>query len=687
MNILNNISLKRKLIAFALIFSIIPVVLMGVYAYQQAEQAISTEIQENLEKQLVIEKTYIVSTFENAQNKVNDDLKAAQALMETKGSPSIINGELVFGEDYVVNGNHEVVDNINSMLGDSATIFQVMDGEAIRVSTTNTRDDGSRATGTPVSQQVYDTVVVDGDVYYGRAWVVNEWHRSAYKPIKDISGNVVGILGIGVDEDPFWQQMEEQLLGLTVGETGYFYVMDSQGNLLIHPNSKGESVYDNAFIQEILTNKEGYVEYEWEGRDKVSAYTYYEPTDWYIASTAYKEEFTGPLDAIRNGLIAAVLIFAVIGLVIGLTFSKSITKPLDEVVGVANSVSEGNLAVTISNDSTDELGILSNSMRKMVSNLGKLVEEVQNGSISVSSAAEEMAATSQEVTACSSQISSAINRITEGAQSQYVKSDEIAKAMADMTSNTQSIAEKAQLAAETATTASNLIQDVGNQSENLISQMNVIQTSSMVSAEVIRELDQKSAQISEIVSIITSIADQTNLLALNAAIEAARAGEHGRGFAVVADEVRKLAENSGDAAHQISDLIGEIQEGTHKAVESVESSVSSVGTGVIALNETVAAVKRIVEGGGKVARMAEDIAAAAQEQSASIEEITASVEEVSTISQQSAAETQETSAAIEQQTASMEEIATSAQKLASLSEDLQDGIKMFKLGSNEAIDG
>lgn len=169
MNILNNIDLKRKLIAFALIFSIIPVVLMGAYAYQQAEQAISFEIQDNLEKQLVIEKTYIVSTFESAQNKVNNDLTAAQALIETKGSPSIINGELVFGEDYVVNRNHEVVDNINSILGDSATIFQVMDGEAIRVSTTNVKDDGNRATGTAVSQKVYDTVVVDGDVYYGRA--------------------------------------------------------------------------------------------------------------------------------------------------------------------------------------------------------------------------------------------------------------------------------------------------------------------------------------------------------------------------------------------------------------------------------------------------------------------------------------------------------------------------------------
>jgi methyl-accepting chemotaxis protein len=165
-----------------------------------------------------------------------------------------------------------------------------------------------------------------------------------------------------------------------------------------------------------------------------------------------------------------------------------------------------------------------------------------------------------------------------------------------------------------------------------MAQMEEIRKASMESATAIKELDNKSKQIGEIVSLITNIADQTNLLALNAAIEAARAGEHGRGFAVVADEVRKLAEESRDAAKEISRLISQIQHDTGVVVGSVERGNITVASGVEALNETVGAMKEIVQGAIKTAEMVQEIAAAAQEQSASIEQITASVEEITSIS-------------------------------------------------------
>jgi methyl-accepting chemotaxis protein len=207
--------------------------------------------------------------------------------------------------------------------------------------------------------------------------------------------------------------------------------------------------------------------------------------------------------------------------------------------------------------------------------------------------------------------------------------------------------------------------------------MDGIKEASSESSQVIMELDGKSKQIGEIVNLITNIADQTNLLALNAAIEAARAGEHGRGFAVVADEVRKLAEDSGNAAKQIAGLIHEIQEGTSNAVTSMQQGSEEVSTGAEALNEAASVIEKVVSAGDLIASMVQDIAAAAEQQSASIEEVTSSVEEVAAVSEETAASTEETTAAVQEQTASMQELANSADKLADIAREMKDVIDAF----------
>ncbi|MBP1908431.1 methyl-accepting chemotaxis protein [Methanolobus bombayensis] len=671
-----NITINRKIIAIALILTILPMTAVGIFAYDQTANAIREQLHERLDEQVAMEKQYVEAIFTIAQENLVSSAGVADEVFYSHGDPSVSDGEMVLGSDYVVNGDNTIVDSVKKQTGSEVSIFQVQNGYATRIATTTTNSDGSRALGSRISDEVYNTVVTNGNIFSGRANVLGEYFMAYYKPIKDLNGDTIGILSIGIPEEVYRVQIKEQMSTITFGETGYMYVMDSNGDVIIHPSVEGDNLLENDFAKTIVANKEGRLNYMWNGREKSISYTYYPEKDWIIASGTYVDEFEAPVRAIRNGLVAAILVFAILGSAAAFLVARSISGGIQGIVAdfkqISDDALEGKINTRAETDVDVDFTAIPAGLNEILNSLTSVIDVVRNSADNVASTAEEMSASIEEMTAASAEVTDTVNEIARGSQEQSSRADDVAKTMNDMTMSVQDIANSAQQAAEAATAARDFISNVGVQSKDMLDQMDAIKSATNNSSDVIKDLEAKSNQIGEIVDIITSIADQTNLLALNAAIEAARAGEHGRGFAVVADEVRKLAENSGTAAAQIAELLNDIKSGTHEAVSSMDTGSQTVEDGVVALTGTVEAVQKIVEESNRIAQMAENIAAAAEEQSASIEEVTATVDEVASISQEAAAGTEETSASMEQQSATVTEISKSSQVLAQMASEMQE---------------
>lgn len=334
-------------------------------------------------------------------------------------------------------------------------------------------------------------------------------------------------------------------------------------------------------------------------------------------------------------IISQIILISVVAGIQGILFlyRKSITKTISDAATVVKKISEGDLSVEVEKSpNKDEIGNLTNSLEKMVTNLRELVKEVHYTSSKVSNDASDVAAGTEQLNSSVEEVTSTVQQISTGSQSQ------------------------ASELAEAKTIVDGVMGKNPNDGSTATDRMSRIVELTKKSSDNIKNLAEKSEEITSVVEVIRNIAEKTNLLALNAAIEAARAGESGRGFAVVADEVRRLAEGSAKSSEEIDELVKQIKEDINNTVRSIDSSTSEIDEGRLVVDSSLKALSKI---GHKV-------------------------QEVAAVAEENAFATDQAYAAVEQQTNTTQEIASSSQIMASMAKELQLKVSRFKLPSDNS---
>ncbi len=353
----------------------------------------------------------------------------------------------------------------------------------------------------------------------------------------------------------------------------------------------------------------------------------------------------------RSLQLISTLLALLVGIIAALVITRQITRPLRETLAVVERIASGDLSHNIQVTRRDELGVLQQGIQRMGTTLRELISGIRDGVTQIASAAEELSAVTEQTSA--------------GVNSQKIETDQVATAMHEMTATVQEVARNAEQASQAASAADGQAREGDKVVAEAIAQIERLADEVARSTDAMAHLQQESNKIGSVMDVIKAVAEQTNLLALNAAIEAARAGEAGRGFAVVADEVRGLAQRTQKSTEEIEGLVAGLQNGTQQVANVMNNSRSLTDSSVELTRKAGVSLENITRTVSNIQSMNQQIAAAAEQQSAVAEEISRSIVNVRDVSEQTATASDET--------------AKSSVELARLGSQLQQMVSHFRV--------
>ena len=498
--------------------------------------------------------------------------------------------------------------------------------------------------------------------------------------LRDSANQPHGVLGINVD----LPVLTNVISNIKIGDTGYIIMADKNGMVIADPantdvNFKKLGETGDAGLDSLAAVTDGLAELELGGVDKTACVYTSDKTGYRYITVVDRSQLMAGVNQIRMALAVILCVALALIVILSRFIANSVAAPLHDLGEAATAIASGDLRERSQEAfSHDEIGLLAEKFEDMRQKLTKLLKQIKINSADVLSASDELSNGANQCAEAVTHVAETVSEIAESAQHQ---SDTIKDSVGSLTAindRVKDIADGADVISESSGKAGTAAQNGRAAIMKAVSQMEKISNSVEDSAKAVAVLGDRSQQVGEIVGTISDIAQQTNLLALNAAIEAARAGEHGRGFAVVADEVRKLAEESAKAAEEIGKIIGSVQNDTAQAVDKMKKGTEDVREGSTIVNEAGEQFQLIGQHIAKVDELAKKSAEAASLVAADSQRALDGTIAIEHAEEKVTANIDSISAATEEQSASMEQVAASSQNLAKLAENLQKEADKFK---------
>ncbi|MBD9465866.1 methyl-accepting chemotaxis protein [Pseudomonas sp. Pdm06] len=551
----------------------------------------------------------------------------------------------------VLNNNFKEVDDFKAMTAGVATVFVRSGDDFIRVSTSVSKQDGTRAIGTVLDRAgpAYGPVI-SGQSYIGRALLFGRFYMSQYTPVRDNSGKIIAVLYVGFDYTDAQNAQFENLKRFRIGQTGSLALLDEQNKWLVPP--AGVQALDNA-----TTAITGLIKKPGKGafwadtaEDFYSVAVPFEGGPWAVVASMPKTEIRAVTWSVGTQLAIGSLLAMLLAVGSAMWLLRSKLAPLGDLVRQAEALGAGDLSVRLNVSSHDEIGQLARAFNQMSQALSTMVEHIRKASQEVNSRAQALSGLSSGAYEGMEQQSGEITSMAGAVEEFSATSLNIADNMGNTERLAQENAQQTRIGRTSMDEASSSLEQIAGALNS--------------TATVINTLGQRSQEIGGIVGVITSIAEQTNLLALNAAIEAARAGEQGRGFAVVADEVRSLASRTRQATDEISGMINSIQQETGNAISTMEQGNLLMQEGLSRNANVASALARIDEQSRSAGQQFAAITTATQEQSSTATLLSSNLQSIAM--------------ANSEQRQVVSNLAVTAKELEKLAQDLRQEVDRFR---------